>query len=141
MLPALLIVDSEGIIKFLDNCINIDFEESLKNLSNGNNTIKPREENETNPNAWWLDMDAHTRIDIVREINISMRELGINNASFIVITKYNHKEGKLTSSTLPTFLGTIFETEYEILQGYAIELQNAWNFNNFQFNCKIISFQ
>jgi hypothetical protein len=142
MLPALLVIDNEGVIKFLDNYANIDFEESLKKLSNGTNIIKLRDEGEvTNMNAWWLDMDSHTKIDIVRDINMSIRQLGVNNAGFAIITKYIFKEGKMTSSTFPTFMGTVFETEYEILQSYAIELQNSWNLTNFQFNCKIISFE
>jgi hypothetical protein len=138
-LPALLVIDNEGIVRFFENYSLIDFEESLKNLSLGKNEIVFRQDN-TDQNSWWNDMDNQTKIDIVRDINISLKEIGCNNSAFVVKTNYTHKEGKVTSVTIPTFMGNIFETEYEILQNYAVELQNSWNFNGFEFNCKVIIF-
>jgi hypothetical protein len=140
-LPALIVVDSEGIVRFVDNYCLIDFEESLKNFSQGKNEVLLRsKENDENPNAWWNDMDSQTKMDIVRDINLSLRELGCNNTTFVVNTQYTHKDEKVTAYTIPTFTGNVFETEYEILQNYAVELQNNWNFNNFEFNCKVIVF-
>jgi len=91
-----------------------------------------------NPNEWWIDMDAESKVDIVRNINLSLRELGSNNAQFLVLTKYTYEKDNIKTYTIPFFKGTMFEAEYEILQVMAIDLQSNWNFNNFSFECQVL---
>jgi len=142
--PSIILIDRKGIIQFLGVYKDLEFTEAIKNLC-----LEKEEEKiklkatevdilGKNPNEWWIDMDAESKVDIVRNINLSLRELGSNNAQFLVLTKYTYEKDNIKTYTIPFFKGTMFEAEYEILQVMAIDLQSNWNFNNFSFECQVL---
>ena len=112
----------------------------MKSLLEDKEIVKNEENGDENANLWWSDMDAEAKVDIVRNINLSLREIGCYSCKFVVVTKYIHKQDGIKTSTIPVFMGTMYEPEFEIIQGYAIELQTNMNFNNFVFNCKVVAY-
>lgn len=140
--PSTLVVDTEGIIRYLGIHKNLNLENTVKNLLTNEKGVVKAEEAlpDTNPNAWWLDMDPESKVDIIRNFNIQLRTLGSRSCQFVVLTQHFYQPSGLKTNTIPIFMGTMFENEYDIVQNFAIDLQTNWNFNNFQFNCKVLSF-
>lgn len=144
----LIIVDKKGIIKFIGKSLSVDLEKTIKNSIENLEEINPSiNENyellasdyENNPNPWWNEMDTLTKCDIVSSVNYNLKHIGCPSTTFYVVSKYLYSNDGLKTCSIPIFTGNMFESEYDILETYAIDLQNNWNFNNFQFNCKVVS--
>jgi len=142
--PSIMIVNKEGIISYVGTYKEINFEKSLQNLLEGKSIVLSDSEDkmncDNNLNGWWSEMDNESKLDIVRDINITLRQMGCCFSSFIVVTNTEHIEDSFNNVTIPMFVGTMSIIEYEIAQQFAIELQNSWNFNNFKFNVKIMNY-
>jgi hypothetical protein len=142
--PSIIIVNKEGIISYVGTYKEINFEKSLQNLLEDKSIVLTNAEDnmncDNNLNSWWSEMDNESKLDIVRDINITLRQMGCCFSSFIVVTNTEHIDGSVKNVTFPMFVGTMSMIEYEIAQQFAIELQNSWNFNNFKFNVKIMNY-
>jgi hypothetical protein len=165
-IPAVIVVDKEGIVRYVGHSNGIVLIESIRNLvkeevddqglfstkkeskaivrrilNSLGQVVDENEKDRANQNEWWLEMDPLTKTDIVRGVCLQLKELGANSSQFVVYTQYIHSpKSVMRTQTTPIFTGMITEEEYEILQNVAIDLQNSWNFNGFQFNCKVISY-
>jgi hypothetical protein len=144
-IPSLIIVDQNGIVKYMGLHKDIECEQALalifKNPDDGLLNKKKTNDTDVNPNAWFLDMDSNTKVDIVTNVNATLEEIGARHASFIVITDYTYQnDGTYKAITTPVFTGNIFEAEYEIIQNFAFDLQSSLNFTNFKFNIKVMAF-
>lgn len=142
-IPSIMIVNKEGLVSYIGTYKEINFEKSIQNLLLDKSIVLSSEEEinyENNSNSWWLEMDNESKIDIVRDINMTLRQMGCTFSSFIVVTNSLHYLSTVKNVTYPMFVGTMSETQYEIAQSFAIELQNAWNFNDFKFNVKVLNY-
>ena len=143
-IPSIMLVNKEGIISYLGTFRDINLEKSIQNILHDKevllNNLDETANYENNPNSWWIELDNESKIDIVREINIQLRHMGSCFSSFVMVTNSVHSKGSVKNVSLPMFLGTMSEREYENVQGFAIELQNSWNLNDFKFNVKILNY-
>jgi len=143
-LPCCLIINRLGLVSYVGNPKLLDIKQSLISLNEGKDLVYLKTESEGGSedhtqNLWFEDLDEQTKADIILNTNISLKHTGINNISFTTLTKRIYNSDKTIVKVSPIFSGLVTTEGFEILQTFAITLENDFNFKNFQFNMRVLS--
>lgn len=139
-IPCIAIVNKEGDIVYFGHPGGIKLEETLVSLSEGKSVVLTATD-EVNANAWWSDIDSKTKMDLVSQSNLLLKDAGVINANFCVTTKYSLDIETFSIKpvkTSPIFYGEVTPFEFDTIKATSSAIQKSYNFNYFVYNVKVM---
>ena len=131
-LPKIIIVNERGIV-YLNYKLD---KEKIKDFEN--NIIYSNDGKSENLNEWLFNGDNEQKLNVVRKINLYLRNKGYNNVNFSLNSKsIIQKNNNIIRETVPTFTGVVpmnMKEDYEkIIREISRDLQFENSLNNVKY--------
>lgn len=142
-IPYILIVGTDGILKYEGHPRNINLKETLVNLSQGKEVTFSSENWDTDADRnkdWNEKFDFEKKAEIVRECNERLKAAGATKAEFLAYSKsIMDKSGKFKKKTQFFVQGEVLSCENEAIDALLPKLREEFGFAEVQKKVKVIS--
>ena len=137
-IPCIMIISKEGIIKYIGHPNKINIEKTLINLTEDRPIVKMHENYSKNKN--WENVDLSSRIKIVKEINNSLYNSGLEKSTFCVRTYSSIDElcNMNINRVLPAFYGKLLDSDNETLMTLTNDIKKKYEFDEITNKSQII---
>ena len=142
-IPYVMVIGTDGILKYEGHPRNINLKETLVNLSQGREISFSSENWDTEGNRnydWNEKFDFEKKAEMVKQCNQSLRLAGAQKAEFIAYTKaLMDKSGKLKRKTQFFVQGEVLSCENEVIDALVPKLREEFGIEVLQKKVKVIT--